>query len=101
MSDEEIFVKLDHRLADLAPKFLAHCRLTVSEIREAAGSDNFEVARRIGHSLIGAGGSYGFDEINSLGAEIEVAARAGDNEALRKLAERLERYVARVRPVFE
>lgn len=101
MSDEEIFVKLDHRLADLAPKFLAHCGRTVKEIREAVESDALDAARRIGHSLIGAGGSYGFDEINSLGAEIELAARAGDKEALRMLAERLERYVARVRPVFD
>jgi hypothetical protein len=101
MSDEEIFVKIDHRLVDLAPKFLAYCRLTVNEIREAADSGNFEVPRRIGHSLIGAGGSYGFDEINLIGAEIERAARAGDREALRKLAERLDSYVARVRPVFD
>jgi len=101
MSDEEIVVKLDHRMVDLAPKFLAHCRLTVGEIRAAIESDNFEVPRRIGHSLVGAGGSIGFDEIYLLGAEIERAARAGDREALRKLAERLDSYVARVRPVFE
>jgi len=31
----------------------------------------------------------------------ERAARAGDIEALRKLAERLDSYLARVRPVFE
>jgi len=101
MSDEVIVVKLDHRLVDLAPKFLAHCGRTAHEIRAAAESDDFEVARRIGHSLIGAGGSYGFDEINLLGSEIERAAHAGDRAALRRLAERLERYVARVRPVFD
>ena len=100
MSDEEIVVKLDRRLVDLAPKFLAHCRLTVNEIREAIESDKLEIARRIGHSLIGTAGSYGFDEIHLLGEEIERAARAGDMEELRKLAERLENYVARVRPAF-
>ena len=60
-----------------------------------------QATRGIGHSLWGTGSSYGFDGIGSLGEEIERAARAGDIEALRKLAERLDSYLARVRPVFE
>lgn len=101
MSDGEILVKVDPRIAALLPKFLAHCRRNVSEIRGAIEANDLEIARRIGHSLMGAGSSYGFDEIGSIGGEIERAARAGDVGALRGLVERLERYLARVRPVFE
>lgn len=101
MSDGEILVKVDPRIAGLLPKFLAHCRRNVSEIRGAIEANDLEVARRIGHSLTGAGSSYGFDEIGSIGGEIELAARAGDAGALGKLAERLDGYLARVRPVFE
>jgi HPt (histidine-containing phosphotransfer) domain-containing protein len=101
MSDEEILVKIDRRLAGLAPKFLASCRQTADEIRRAIESGDVALPRSIGHSLFGTGSSYGFDEIALLGGEIERAARAGDMEALRALVERLDRYVARVRPVFD
>jgi HPt (histidine-containing phosphotransfer) domain-containing protein len=100
MSDEEIFVKIDPILAELVPEFLARCRQMVAELREAVEAGNLTVARRIGHSLYGSGGSYGFEEIGSLGREIERAARQGDADALRSLAERLDSHVARVRPVF-
>jgi HPt (histidine-containing phosphotransfer) domain-containing protein len=59
------------------------------------------VARRIGHSLFGSGSSYGFEELGSIGREIERAAREGDADALRSLAGRLDSHVARVRPVFD
>ena len=101
MSDEEILVKIDRRLAGLAPKFLADCRRMPDEVRGAIESGNIAAARGIGHSLWGTGSSYGFDGIGSLGEEIERAARAGDIEALRKLAEQLDSYLARVRPVFD
>ncbi len=101
MSDEEILVKIDRRLAELAPKFLADCRRMPGEVRRAIESGNIAVARGIGHSLWGTGSSYGFDGIGSLGEEIERTARAGDIEALRKLAEQLDNYLARVRPVFD
>lgn len=101
MSDEEILVKIDRKLAVLAPKFLADCRRMPDELRGAIESGNITVTRGIGHSLWGTGSSYGFDVIGSLGEEIERAARAGDIEALRKLAEQLDSYLARVRPDFD
>lgn len=101
MSDEEILVKIDPSLAELTPKFLANCRHIADEIRRAIESGDVALPRRVGHSLRGTGSSYGFDGIALIGGEIERAAGAGDMEALRTLAERLDRYVARVRPVFE
>lgn len=101
MSDEEIPVKIDRTLAVLVPKFLADCRRMPGELRGAIESGDIAVTRRIGHSLIGTGSSYGFEGIGSLGEEIQRAARAGDTEALRNLAERLDNYLARVRPVFD
>ena len=101
MSDEEILVKINRRLAALAPKFLADCRTMLDELRSAVESGDIAVTRRIGHSLWGTGSSYGFDAIGSLGEEIERAARAGDTEALRTVAARLDSYLARVRPVYD
>jgi HPt (histidine-containing phosphotransfer) domain-containing protein len=101
MSDQEIFVKIDPILAELVPEFLARCRQMVPELREALEAGNLSVARRIGHSLFGSGSSYGFEELGSIGREIERAAREGDADALRSLAGRLDSHVARVRPVFD
>lgn len=101
MSDEVIVVKVNRKLAVLAPKFLADCRRMPDELRGALESGDIAVTRRIGHSLWGTGSSYGFDGIGSLGEQIERAARAGDIEALRRLAEQLDSYLARVRPVFD
>ena len=101
MGDEEILVKIDPILAELVPEFLARCRQSAAELRVALEAGDLTVARRIGHVLFGSGGSYGFEEIGSLGREIERAAREGDAGALRSLAERLDSHVARVRPVFD
>ena len=101
MRNDDVVVKIDPRLAELVPTFLARCRDTVGELRGAVESRNLEAARRIGHSLFGTGSSYGFDELGLLGQEIERNARAGDIDSLVKLPERLENYLARVRPVFD
>ncbi len=101
MSDEEIPVKIDHILAELVPKFLEHCRQMANEIHGAIEVSDFAVPRKIGHSLMGTAGSYGFMDIGLLGREIERAARETDGDRLRELAGRLDSYLARVRPVFE
>lgn len=101
MSDEEIVVKLNAKLEALATKFLADCRRTPVELRGAIDAGDIALARSIGHSLWGTGSSYGFDVLGSIGEEIERAARAGDIEALRKLAAQLDGYLARLRPAFD
>ena len=101
MSDETILVKIDRKLDVLAPKFLTDCRKLLNELRGAIESGDIAATRRIGHSLRGTASSYGFDGIGSIGEEIEHAARAADAAALRTLAERLDNYLARVRPVFD
>jgi HPt (histidine-containing phosphotransfer) domain-containing protein len=99
--NEPITVKIDPILAELVPKFLARCKQTVVEFHAAARSGDLAVARRIGHALLGTASSFGFHEMAAIGKEIDSAARNGDLEALKGLAERLDVHVARVRPVFE
>ncbi len=99
-ADGEIVVNIDPKLAELVPRFLARCRDNAGELRGAVEARNLELARRIGHSLFGTGTSYGFNELGQVGQEIERAARAGDIAGLEGLPERLENYLARVRPVF-
>jgi HPt (histidine-containing phosphotransfer) domain-containing protein len=60
-------VRVASELRELLPRFLANRRLDLEQLREALARGDFEEARRIGHSLRGAGGGYGFDEITRRG----------------------------------
>ena len=87
-------VQVSGELRELIPGFLANRQLDIGQLRDAVSRGDFEEARRIGHSLRGAGGGYGFDEITRLGAQIEARAKAGGDglsEAVHELAEYLER----------
>jgi CheY-like chemotaxis protein len=98
---DDIPVKVDRVFRDLLPDFLLKCRGNVFRLRAAVEANDLAAASAIGHSLKGSGGSYGFDEITVLGGEIERASRMGDADAMRGLVDRLEGYLARVRPVFD
>jgi HPt (histidine-containing phosphotransfer) domain-containing protein len=99
MGKDEIVVTVDARLADLVPIFIANCRAHARTLRAAAAADDLDAARSVGHNLSGSGSSYGFDRVSQFGREIELAARGKDARALTDLAQQLEDYLARVRPV--
>jgi HPt (histidine-containing phosphotransfer) domain-containing protein len=94
-------VRVASELRELLPRFLANRRLDLEQLREALARGDFEEARRIGHSLRGAGGGYGFDEITRLGADIERCAKAGGRRDLAELVARLAEHLDRVEVTFE
>jgi len=99
MSADEIVVTVDAGLADLVPTFLANCRAHARTLRAAAAAGDLGAARSVGHILSGSGSSYGFDRVSEFGREIERTAGRKDARALGELAQQLEDYLARVRPV--
>ena len=101
MSGGEIIVRVDRRLADLLPRFVAQCRREAAEIRRAVEAENLVAVRAIGHVLTGAGGGYGIDEISRLGREIEQAASSGEAEAVLRLAAALDDYAGRLKLVYD
>jgi HPt (histidine-containing phosphotransfer) domain-containing protein len=97
----EIVVRLDRMVADLLPGFMENCARSAAALRRAVEESEWAAAGMIGHTLHGAGGGYGLDEVSNIGREMEIAAQRRDAPALRRLGERLADYLARVRPVFE
>lgn len=71
-------VQVNRELESLVPRFLGNCARHAAELREAIAQSDLDAVRRIGHSLRGVGGGYGFPEITRLGAIIESAAQAGN-----------------------
>lgn len=86
-------VRISRELESLVPRFLGNCSSWVSELRQGIAQSDLDVVRRIGHSLKGVGGGYGFVRITELGALMETAAKAGDNAAASAAIEALATYL--------
>ncbi len=94
--NERITVTIDPELADLVPGFLDNRRGDVAKLTNLLASGNFAEIRMIGHSMKGAGGGYGFDQITDIGDMIERAALTADSKTIVAGIERLADYLARV-----
>ncbi len=93
---DRIIVQPDPKFADLIPAFLQNRRMDVLAIQEALSRGDFEAVGFLGHSMKGAGTSYGFAAITDIGASLEHAAENFDIVASRRWADKLARYLDRV-----
>ena len=93
---ERVLVKVDPDLKDLIPEFLRRKREDSTAISEALAAGDFAKIKRLAHNIKGEGGSFGFDPLSEIGAELERSASEANAEASRKLALRLADYLERV-----
>jgi PAS domain S-box-containing protein len=98
---DAIPVRVDAKIADLAPDFLQNRRQDVIAILEALDRGDFATVERLGHGMKGAGGSWGFQAITDIGAAVEQAAARADANASRKWVAELAGYLARVEIVAD
>lgn len=101
MDEYQDVVYIDADYEDLIPQFLENRRKDVAKLRELAAAAAFEEARRIGHSMKGVGGGYGFERISEIGRAIEEAAAQRDGPAVQRLVDQLERYLTSVKIVYQ
>src|SRR4030042_1573665 len=92
----KIIVRVDPDIADLIPGFLENRRKDIKTMGEAVIQGDFETIQTLGHSMKGAGGSYGFDAITDIGNSLEHAAMAKDSGGTKKSVQELAIYLARV-----
>ncbi|MBI4825762.1 MAG: response regulator [Nitrospirae bacterium] len=90
-------VYIDPDLQDLIPDFMNSMKKEVEKIGAMLSKNDLNEIQRIGHSLKGTGGSYGFNEITDIGKEMEEAAKNSDKEAIIKLNSRLDNYLSTVK----
>lgn len=93
---DPIRVEVDSEIADLIPGFLDNRTRDTVSIRKHLDAGEWEAISRIGHSMKGAGGGYGFPYISSLGGAIEQAARMRNELEVREQTAALAAYLARV-----
>jgi HPt (histidine-containing phosphotransfer) domain-containing protein len=97
----KIIVHVDPDIADLIPGFLENRHKDIKTIGEAVTQGDFETIRTLGHSMKGAGGSYGFDAITDIGGSLEQAAKDKDAEGIQRSVQELALYLDHVEVVYE
>ena len=93
-------VELPEDYRELVSLYLATRAAELQALSEALASGDLAAAVRVGHNLQGSSRSFGFDEADAIGRELEAAGRAADAPAVARLAGRLGRYLDRVEVTF-
>jgi hypothetical protein len=75
------------------PAFLANRWLDLAKMRDALASSDFPTVQTIGHNCKGIGVGYGFPDISSVGAAIEVAAKVLNADELEGALREFERCI--------
>jgi|AntAceMinimDraft_14_1070370.scaffolds.fasta_scaffold106565_2 HPt (histidine-containing phosphotransfer) domain-containing protein len=97
----KMVIHADIDLEDLIPGFLENRRKDIVEIENLLASDDYETIQRLGHSMKGAGGGYGFDEITNIGMHIEQASKEKNAGEIRIQMETLSRYLDCIEVVYD
>ncbi len=90
-------IYVDPDIEDLVPQYLENRRKDVLDIVRLIEEGNFSEVRRIGHSMKGSGGGYGFDAITEIGKGIEDAAKELNKDEVLEWNRRLEEYLSSVK----
>ena len=98
--NEDNVVYVDPDLEELIPGFLENRQQDIVRIGEFLAEGNLTEIQRIGHSMKGSGGGYGFDEISRIGSGIEEAAKQVDTTEIEKLNSQLGQYLSTVKIVW-
>ena len=98
--NSKIIIHADIDLEDLIPGFLENRRKDIIEIESLLVSGDYETIQRLGHSMKGSGGGYGFDKITDIGMHIEQAAKAKNTPEICTQMETLSEYLDRVEVVY-
>jgi HPt (histidine-containing phosphotransfer) domain-containing protein len=115
--DEGTVVRVDPELQSLIPGYLENRRKDVAAISEATRQGDYETVQRLGHSMKGSGGGYGFAAITDsmkgsgggygfaaiteIGRSLEQAAKDRNAEAIQEYSSKLGTYLERVEVSYE
>jgi HPt (histidine-containing phosphotransfer) domain-containing protein len=99
--EEEIIVHIDADLEPIIPRFFELRHEDVEAINDNLEKADYETIMRIGHSMKGAGGGYGFDYISEIGMAIETAAKGKNKEDIKRWVDKLSIYLEKVEVVYD
>jgi signal transduction histidine kinase/CheY-like chemotaxis protein/HPt (histidine-containing phosphotransfer) domain-containing protein len=91
-----IRIPVEAGMEDLVPSYLDKRRAEIAKYRQALIQEDFETIRMLGHKLKGTGAAYGFEELTTLGGQIEKAATSRDAARVRMGVDALASYIENV-----
>jgi len=97
----KIVVRIDPDLEELIPGYLDNRRRDIQALEEALAREDFDTSQRLGHTMKGSGGGYGFDSISAIGMAIEEASKNRSLDQVRHAVGELADYLDRVQVVYE
>ena len=96
-----ISVSISRDLEDIVPIFLANRSKDLLTLRTAVVTQDFPTIQTLGHRMKGDGGGYGFNQISTIGAVMELAAKRHDHQAIEQHIAELEDFLKRVDVVYQ
>jgi PAS domain S-box-containing protein len=100
-ADSTVTVRANPEIADLVREFMHAMKSRPGTLVQALDARDYAAIRSLGHQMNGEGGTFGFDAISTLGAELEHAALREDDLAVRKTVDELISYLERVQVVYD
>ncbi len=97
---EKIRVSIDYSLEAIIPGFLANRQRDLVTLESCLKQGDFQTIRLLGHRMKGDGGGYGFDQISTIGDQLERAAMAHNLPALHEHLNGLKDFLSRVEIVY-
>ena len=83
----------DEEWAEMQEMYISHTSKELAKIQEDLDNMAIDSLRTFGHNIKGSGGMYGFDEVTSLGTEIEASAKAEDRDKIKLLLTKLSNFL--------
>ena len=87
-------VHVPNALLHLIPKYLQNRQRDLEVLSDALAKQDYDSIRRLGHSMKGSGGGFGFHEITTIGDGIEKAALDKCNDTIQSNIQELTSYLA-------
>ena len=97
----KIVVKIDPDLEELIPGYLQNRMNDVHDGQVLLNNADFESIQRMGHTMKGSGGGYGFDFISAIGFALEDGAKEKDANKIQNSLKDLCDFLERVEVVYQ
>jgi HPt (histidine-containing phosphotransfer) domain-containing protein len=98
---QKIVVNIDPDLEELIPGYLNNRLKDVQEAEALLNNGDFESIQRIGHTMKGSGGGYGFDFISAIGLALEENAKEKNMNNIQASLHDLCDFLERVQVVYK
>ncbi len=97
----KIIVEIDPDLEELIPGYLQNRINDVQDVQTLLNNADFESIQRMGHTMKGSGGGYGFDFISAIGLALEDGAMEKDANKIQNSLKGLCDFLERVEVIYK